>query len=170
MLLNEIRLDIKADITWSKPSPSKHLGEFVLGLDTYQIDLNELEIELSSGSKKILDIAFRKNGESSLTGDNKPFRILGPILHALREILPKINPDILTFGVLNEHGNTEKRKSVYSNLNFLMSKFTGFSQYNKWIDIGIGEYTFAVKSSEGISRQDSEAMEKWLASIKDKSQ
>ena len=88
MLLNEIKFDKTAEVEWSNPSANKHLGEFSFEGSNYQIDLNETAIDLPSGKKSVVDIAFRKNLKSSLSGDNVPFSVIGPILNALREELP----------------------------------------------------------------------------------
>lgn len=168
MLLNEIRFDIKADVEWSEPYANKHLGEFSFEGNTYQIDLNIVNIDVPSGKMKIVDIAFRKDGKSQLSNDGKPFRVFGPIINALRIQLPKLSPDVITFGALAEDGSIDSRKSVYGNLSFIASKTLGYEQMSQWFDIGKGAYAYMLRKNTKFDRKDISALEDWISALKDK--
>lgn len=170
MLLNEIKFNITADVKWSEPYSNKHLGEFSFEGSTYQIDLNIVIIDVPSGRMKIVDIAFRKDGKSQLSNDGKPFRVFGPIINALRIQLPKLSPDAIAFGALEEDGSIERRKSIYGKFSFIASKTLGYEQMSKWFDIGRGSYAYMLKKNSEFDKKDIGALEDWLSALKDKLQ
>lgn len=140
MLLNEI-FDTDNKVIWSS-SDGVHEGSFLIDGEEYFIDVEEYSIQLNSGIKSALDIGFRKDKSSILTGDQKPARVIGSVLSGLKYKVNELTPDIIMFGALYKNGEVEKRKALYQRIASLLSKTTKYNHLSKWYKFDGGEYAF----------------------------
>ena len=140
MKLNEI-LDTVSKTTWST-SPSGLVGSFELDGEKFFIDIDEYDIDLASGTKLVLDVGFRKGRSGKLTGDQKPGRVLGSVLSALKSKVQELQPNVVMFGVLDKNGEVQKRKELYHRLASLISKTTKFDHLSDWVKFDGGEYAY----------------------------
>ena len=140
MLLNEI-FDTDNKVIWSYQN-DVHEGAFDIDGEQYFIDVEEYTIDLDSGAKTAIDIGFRKNKSSALTGDQKPARVIGSVLSGLKSKVNELDPDIIMFGALDKNDEVQKRKALYQRIASLLTKTTKYNHLSKWYKFEGGEYAF----------------------------
>ena len=156
MLLNEI-FDTKNSVSWKNTS-SGYEGSFEVDGELYTIDVEEYSIELSSGKKSVIDVGFKKNGSSNLTGDAKPARVLGSLLNGLSQKSKELKPNIIMFGALTINGQVEKRMEIYDRAASLIRKSTAYDYKSRWYKISVGIYMFIADFTP--SEEDEKLIEK----------
>lgn len=161
MLLNEI-FNTENNVGW-KSTAGKLEGIFYVDGEQYSIDIEEYTINLPSGEKSVVDVGFTKGNSGKLIALQKPARVLGSVLHGLKQKISELNPNIIMFGALDKNGEVQKRKEIYSRLASLASKTTKYTWTNKWYSFIGGEYTFI--SDFELSTDDEQVVQK-LASYK----
>ena len=140
MNLNEI-FDTENKVIW-KDTVQGCVGSFSIDDELYLIDVEDYEIKLETGVKSIIDVGFRKGKSSELTGDQRPGRVIGSVVNALKEKVKQLTPDIIMFGALNKNGEVEKRKVLYRKIASLLSKTTKYNHLSDWYKFKDGEYAF----------------------------
>jgi hypothetical protein len=164
MLLNEI-FDTNVEVKWS-PVSSGHRGKFELDGDQYEIQIDDYELKLPSGSFDLVDVGFTCNGSYALTGKGSASKVFGAVFHALIPKLNELEPDIILFGVHSRNNAAEGRKAVYSKLGSWFSRGGSWKYQSEWLNTANGSYQFLAK--EKPTEKDRDVLRGYAASIERK--
>lgn len=162
--LNEI-FDTKVDVKW-KEARTGWTGDFELDDHTYQIKLDEYDLDLES-TYSLVDFGFTRDGSWSAAHEQKSAsRIFGAIYNAFTDKIDSLRPKLILFGIHYDNGSIESRKSLYDRLSTWYCRSRGYNLILTWVKGNNGEY--CLLSNTNLTREDKKILTKYVQHIANK--
>lgn len=166
LIINEI-FDTNVDIKWLI-TPVGYRGKFVLYDHEYEIQLDELQVDLDK-PYTVIDFGFTRDGKWETANEPKTAsKVFGIIFNAFIKKLNEIKSDMVLFGVNYINGSVESRKSLYDRLTSWYCRASRYDPISDWVKTPNGEYR--ILSCVKLTEKDVEILNNYIKSLANKPQ